>query len=75
MRSKLLLLNMESSSQSSDQAIVREFDERWVFFSESRLYQIKMLIFNVLLQICVKLSVNVQKVWSWQGVEFGSVEI
>ena len=25
---KQLLLNMESSSQSSDQAIVREFDER-----------------------------------------------
>ena len=28
LRLKLLLLNMESSSQSSDQVIVREFDEK-----------------------------------------------
>ena len=28
LRLKQLLLNMESSSQSSDQAIVREYDER-----------------------------------------------
>ena len=42
---------MESSSQSNDQAIVREHDEKCVFFSERRLYQIK----NLLLMFCLNL--------------------
>ena len=43
LRFKLLLLNMESSSQSNDQAIAREYGERWLFSSKRILYKIKSL--------------------------------